>query len=126
MQRIEFNFVFQYNILINEKALVYPYFTLGHTIYIRCKTKFQPRLLTLEVTFAVYEMQKNVVCLIVSLNTIYDGGYNRYNEQCKREGEYMGNLDYEKYCAYIKLLLESPPESELHVYGNLRLGQIAH
>jgi hypothetical protein len=43
-----------------------------------------------------------------------DPDYKRYIEQCNKDDEYSGNLDYDKYCDLLRLLLESPPESELH------------
>ena len=41
-----------------------------------------------------------------------DPDYKRYIEQCNKDDEYSGNLDYDKYCDLLRLLLESPPESE--------------
>ncbi|HQL36050.1 MAG TPA: DnaA N-terminal domain-containing protein [Bacillota bacterium] len=43
-----------------------------------------------------------------------DPDYKRYKEQCNKDEEYSGNLDYDEYCEFLKLLIESPAESELY------------
>jgi|GEM_PF-4241738 len=43
-----------------------------------------------------------------------DSDYKRYIEQCNKDDEYSGNIDYGRYCDFLRLLLESAPESELY------------
>ena len=43
-----------------------------------------------------------------------DPDYKKYKENCNRDEEYSGNLDYDEYCEFLKLLIESPAESELY------------
>ncbi|HPX69553.1 MAG TPA: hypothetical protein PKU88_09520 [Bacillota bacterium] len=43
-----------------------------------------------------------------------DPDYKRYKEKCNRDEEYSGNLDYDEYCEFYKLLIESPAGSELY------------